>query len=1079
MAYLAATSRWLLAIALGCAVAAASAPQALAQSQGLVVRDGTLGSAPAGVVAPGADDLGTANYLIRADLGEQRGVNLFHSFTSFSIGSGERATFTDQGAPNPGAIENVIARVTGGSESRIEGELHSTIPGADLWLFNPSGVVFGQGARLEVPGTFHTSTADSLGFGADGLERFQADPSRPSVLSTARPAAFGFLSPSSAASLEVQGGLAFTRGEARLASGDVSLVGAEFRAPGGHLQLEAAGDVSLSDASLVDVGGETPGSISIRSGRLLMTQGSKLLAENESAGPAANPGEPGPGSISVAASESVLVDDSLLSVSTHGGGNAGTIRVASPEVTFQNGPGFDAMAPAQITTAGASAETTSSGAAGEIQIHAGELVRFTSGVAVSATAVGSAASGKAGSVEIAAQEVDLQGSRVSAETSGEGAGGSISIAAGAAVTVDDSLLSVNTWSAGQAGTILIAGLGEGLPSPKVTIQHGLGYLSDTDPVVTDRGVRAETTASGAAGAIEIDARTLELSHGVAVSADSVGAALVPVPRGDAGTVNVRANSLVVYDRSFIGSAGWGSLGLGGDIQIDLGDEGSLVVDGGPQATRYALIISSSQNHPGRVEIHSGAVTVSNRGEIDSDCNPGCVNGADGSVDIAASSIDLETGGGVHAETWGEGTAGDITLRAHSITIGPPLIDASGTHASGIHASATGGGAGKAGDITLDVDSLAIETQGVIDANAAYGPGDAGTITVRATDSISATNQGGPRLDPTNLQETSGIFSVTLAGGLGGSILLSAPRITITDGAIVASGTIGGGRGGGIELRGDRIRIVNGGFVDTTSVPVTPPGGVPISGDAGSLTLVADESIEVGGRSEFGELTSDRSSTLTSRVSSEGLGSGDAGAVLLRAPRIELFDGGTIAIDSANADGGDVTIQASKLVHLDAGVITASVTTGTGGNIAIDPQLLLLENSSRIEAKAGAGTGGNIQITADHYFAFPDSVVSVDADSELGIAGTVEIHSPAVNLAGTLTPLPTSYLDAASLIRQRCAARTSGERAGSFAARGWGGIAPEPDGWLPASFELASGPFAGPVSTNELASEPLPALASCR
>ena len=90
---------------------------AAAQSQGLVVRDGTVGSAPAGVVAPGPDDLGTANYLIRADLGEQRGGNLFHSFRLFGIGSGERATFTDQGAPNPGAIDNVISRVTGGTRS--------------------------------------------------------------------------------------------------------------------------------------------------------------------------------------------------------------------------------------------------------------------------------------------------------------------------------------------------------------------------------------------------------------------------------------------------------------------------------------------------------------------------------------------------------------------------------------------------------------------------------------------------------------------------------------------------------------------------------------------------------------------------------------------------------------------------------------------------------------------------------------------------------------------------------------------------------------------------------------------------
>src|SRR5262245_27702181 len=148
-----------IAPALLLTLAGLAAPPASAQNQGLVVRDGTLGGAPEGIVAPGLDDLGTADYLIRADLGEQHGGNLFHSFKFFSIGTGERATFTNQGAPNPGAIENVISRVTGGEASQIDGTLHSTIPGADVWLLNPSGVVFGQGAEVDVKGSFHAGAA--------------------------------------------------------------------------------------------------------------------------------------------------------------------------------------------------------------------------------------------------------------------------------------------------------------------------------------------------------------------------------------------------------------------------------------------------------------------------------------------------------------------------------------------------------------------------------------------------------------------------------------------------------------------------------------------------------------------------------------------------------------------------------------------------------------------------------------------------------------------------------------------------------------------------------------------------------
>src|SRR5262249_37425638 len=70
-----------------------------------------------------------------------------------------------------------------------------------------------------------------------------------------------------------------------------------------------------------------------------------------------------------------------------------------------------------------------------------------------------------------------------------------------------------------------------------------------------------------------------------------------------------------------------------------------------------------------------------------------------------------------------------------------------------------------------------------------------------------------------------------------------------------------------------------------------------------------------------------------------------------------------------------------------------------------------------------------------------------------LSGTVEIHSPDVDLAGTLTPLPSGFLDAPSLMREHCAARRNGERAGSFSVRGPGGIPSEPDGWLRAPVVL--------------------------
>jgi filamentous hemagglutinin family protein len=89
--------------------------------------------------------------------GTIRGSNQFHSFDRFSIGTNDTASFT-----GPDGVTNILSRVTGGQLSNIDGTIQSQIPGANLYLLNPSGVLFGPNARLDVKGSFHVSTADVL-----------------------------------------------------------------------------------------------------------------------------------------------------------------------------------------------------------------------------------------------------------------------------------------------------------------------------------------------------------------------------------------------------------------------------------------------------------------------------------------------------------------------------------------------------------------------------------------------------------------------------------------------------------------------------------------------------------------------------------------------------------------------------------------------------------------------------------------------------------------------------------------------------------------------------------------------------
>lgn len=154
-----------------------------------IMTDGSVGSngylGQAQVLAPSHTT--PQVILIPASAGSLSGKNLFHSFDRFNIARGQNVIFEDI---QNNFLENVIARVTGGTASSIDGKLTVTPGGhANFYLINPSGVLFGNGAQIDVPGDFHVSTANYVKF-QDG-SRFGSEPIG-SKLSAAAPSSFGF-----------------------------------------------------------------------------------------------------------------------------------------------------------------------------------------------------------------------------------------------------------------------------------------------------------------------------------------------------------------------------------------------------------------------------------------------------------------------------------------------------------------------------------------------------------------------------------------------------------------------------------------------------------------------------------------------------------------------------------------------------------------------------------------------------------------------------------------------------------------------------------------------------------------------
>src|SRR6266581_8187908 len=179
---------------------------------GGVVLDGSLGT---------RGSLPGPNFMIPASFGKQVGGNLFQSFSQFNLNNSQSATFS-----GPNNIDNILARVTGGSPSSIDGTVNSSIPGANLFSLNPAGVLFGSHAQINVSGSFAVSTANYLKL-ADG-GKFNTSLGGSDVLTSAPVSAFGFLN-NAPAPVSVMGSTLYSASQKVFSAvaGDITISGGQ------------------------------------------------------------------------------------------------------------------------------------------------------------------------------------------------------------------------------------------------------------------------------------------------------------------------------------------------------------------------------------------------------------------------------------------------------------------------------------------------------------------------------------------------------------------------------------------------------------------------------------------------------------------------------------------------------------------------------------------------------------------------------------------------------------------------------------------------------------------------------------
>ncbi len=975
-----------------------------------ITSDGSTGTAVGQFAANG--------YVI--DGGTRAGANLFHSFTTFNLASGDVAVWF-RSAGDGAQIANIINRVTGDDVSHINGTITSQgLPNAAFWFINPAGIVFGQGASINVPNAAHFSTAQTVLF-ADGAVFTTTTPTG-STFSMSAPAAFGFLGgqgdivvngvvdqqnaafdPSGAA-------LQFSGRNVVVANSAFNVFGLDVAAVGttsttidaGHVSAAAVGDGSLLvTGSLVDSFAVSShgGGAGLAGAQVLVQGGAGSGVFTFANGPLRG------GDLTVSAGLLDIEGASALSAQASNGGAGGNVAVGANQVIL--GPGASIVAATSGTAAGGRVSVNAGqivltgaivalaqgfGAGGDLVLNAPDL-QITGGV----VRTSGAGAGRAGAITIDApgQLVLDNGGQIISATAGSGAAGAIDVSAGAMTVTAGGLITSGglPGSTGAGGDVTVDAasllIGPAAPGGKAGATGAVG---------------TNTLGSGAVGALSVSADDLHVDGGQVASVSSSASNTGNVRLVGRDTLVIDNGGLVTSSTTGPGDAGALSL-VGGDITIGgnaivstrtfpgtTGHAGALTISGRSLTVDAAFVGSTttSSADAGALTIDAGDVTVRNGGLVSSDAAAGTGNA--GQLSIVAGAVTVLSGADISSSSLTAGHAGTVFIQAGTVTVDDAGILSSafstgdggaiGITASQITVRDQGvittdtSSSGRAGSVTLNVGTLSL-TGGSHVSSSTEGSGAAGVVTVAAQSVaidhsvlLSTTSAAGAAGDVTVAAQTlaltnGGTISSSAepgSAGAAGQVVVQAPTLTIDDG-LISSETFGSGDAGGVRVVSNALVLKNEGEI-SSSASACSDGSCVATGNAGTVNVSSGTISLSGGAS----------------IQSETFGPGRAGALTLTSNSLDV--------------GGDAAVS--------------SVTFGSGnaGSIAITTGALTLEDGGRIlssQANAlASGDAGSIAITAKTIAIGADPFGKLGVSTSIfntGRAGSVTLDADRISLDG--------------------------------------------------------------------------------
>jgi filamentous hemagglutinin family protein len=981
---------------------AAAAPGA-AQVDAPVYFDGSLGFEGSAYSLPDVDGTGVEYQIdycpscgaVTHPFGSQGRLvdsSLFHSLRDIDVPLDDAARFAIS-EPNV-AVDYVFARITSGKETKFFGDLRSDL-GADIYLFNPFGMVFGAGSQIDVNGTFYVSTADELRFDDGKTFEARAGGLVP-MIEVGAPSSFGFLvddEPPARILFDAANGLlsnepgaSLTAVAGRIEIDDGTGSSATIVSNGGQIKLAAvpagtdvpvdvesldvdtlpsdAAAVHMAQNSSVSVSGTSPSGparIVIRAGRFETVQPSvtstsaSLRARNTGADTT------DPAAIDVEVAGTISLDAGVIE-SVNGGTPGGNIRLVGETIELFGEANVDARIASVFANAPGS----------DIHVEATTVdVRDGSTIRTRDDANG-ITWGKVGDITVLADQVNVSGSGSAISTRSRGTGNGATIRVEATdVTLDDAAqISANRLKSAFASNVPDDGGGIEILAENLSVLDRAEINSATstdiagasiqigtaeDPVtnlsVVDGAIGSLTTAEGRGGDVDVHADSIVLNRTLE-TADVNPQISALTTRNDAGgggdgpggNLTIRAGTVQLDNGSQLRATTQGDENApGGTLTVEV--EGTLTASG-------SFTPPPSDGDPNPDSIPSGIFAKS---EL-SPTAPGTpTTGQGGQLLITAQHVVLGAGAEFSAAADSEGPAGNLDLVAETVLVeGDPETNATST-------ISVRGTTGSGGDLTITTDLLQAYNQGIVTASTS-GTGRSGNLNVIARE-VDIAGEGSGVFAQSNFEN--------VGAGRAGAVSLAPPEgeqltLRVRDGALLSVKSVQNAAGA-IEIKNAAlIEVTNGGEISASVGNVLLQGGEDPGDLASDIRIVDANTV----RMNQGTMTA------------ETIGNGVGGTIGIDATSVELIDSTMTAQTRASGAGGSIDIDAVD-VQMTGGTMTAETSaTGQGGFIDLAAETVGLSGAEITARSTGdapaSGNAGEISVRAAGSFRMAGSEISTEA-----------------------------------------------------------------------------------------------------